>query len=134
MWGGSFVATKVLTEHGLGPVEIYIYRFVLAYILVLISCHKKLLAHNWRDELLFLTCGLCGSSIYFIAENTAVTYTRVSDVSMITTLSPLLTTFLIAALYKSERYMVLHRLGNRLSRSGLHNIQGRVYRASRGRP
>lgn len=41
MWGGSFVATKVLTEHGLGPVEIYIYRFVLAYILVLISCHKN---------------------------------------------------------------------------------------------
>ena len=103
VWGGSFVATKVLTENGLGPVEIYIYRFVLAYLLMLISCHKRLLAHNWRDEMLFLICGLCGSSIYFIAENTAVTYTRASDVSMITTLSPLLTTLLIAALYKSER-------------------------------
>lgn len=103
MWGGSFVATKVLTENGLGPVEIYIYRFALAYILTLISCHNQFFSHNWRDELLFLVCGLCGSSIYFIAENTAVTYTRVSDVSMITTLSPLLTTLLIAALYKSER-------------------------------
>ena len=103
MWGGSFVSTKVLVNNGLGPVEIYIYRFLLAYILVLIGCHRKLLANSWRDEFLFLICGLCGSSIYFIAENNAVTYTRVSDVSMITTLSPLLTTLLIGALYKTER-------------------------------
>lgn len=103
MWGGSFVATKVLINNGLGPVEIYIYRFILAYVLVLIGCHKKLMADTWRDELLFLVCGLCGSSIYFIAENNAVDYTRVSDVSMITTLSPLLTTLLIGALYKADR-------------------------------
>lgn len=103
MWGGSFVSTKVLVNNNLGPVEIYIYRFLLAYVLVLIGSHTKLWANSWRDELLFLVCGLCGSSIYFIAENTAVTYTRVSDVSMITTLSPLLTTLLIGALYKTER-------------------------------
>lgn len=52
---------------------------------------------------MFAVCGLCGSSIYFIAENTAVEYTRVSDVSMITSLSPLLTTLLIGALYRTER-------------------------------
>ncbi len=86
MWGASFVSTKVLTNHGLGPVEIYIYRFVMAYVLVLCVCHKKLMANSWRDELLFAVCGLCGGSIYFIAENNAVNYTRVSDVSMITTL------------------------------------------------
>lgn len=103
MWGGSFVSTKVLINYGLGPVEIYVYRFLLAYFLVVIACHKKLLANSWRDEFLFLICGLCGSSIYFIAENNAVNYTRVSDVSMITTLSPLLTTLLIGALYKAER-------------------------------
>ena len=103
MWGGSFVSTKVLINNHLGPVEIYIYRFVMAYLLVLAMCHKKILANNWRDEFLFLVCGLCGSSIYFIAENNAVNYTRVSDVSMITTLSPLLTTLLIGALYKNER-------------------------------
>ncbi len=103
MWGGSFVATKVLINHALGPIEIYIYRFILAYILLLIICHDRLWARTWRDELLFAVCGLCGSSIYFIAENTAVEYTRVSDVSMITSLSPLLTTLLIGALYRTER-------------------------------
>ncbi|MBD5224910.1 MAG: DMT family transporter [Bacteroidales bacterium] len=103
MWGASFVSTKVLVNNGLGPVEIYIYRFIMAYALVLIACHKKLFANNWRDELLFAVCGLCGGSIYFIAENNAVNYTRVSDVSMITTLAPLITTLLIGLLYRSER-------------------------------
>lgn len=103
MWGASFISTKVLTLNHVGPVEIYLYRFLIAYILVLIGCHKKILANSWRDEFLFLLCGLCGSSIYFIAENNAVMYARVSDVSMITTLAPLLTTLLIGALYKAER-------------------------------
>lgn len=103
VWGASFVSTKVLTNNGLGAVEIYIYRFVLAYILILASCHKRLFAYTLRDELLFVVCGLCGGSIYFIAENNAVHYTRVSDVSMITTLAPLLTTLLVGALYKDER-------------------------------
>lgn len=103
VWGASFVSTKVLTNAGLGAVEIYIYRFVLAYLLVLAACHKRIFADNLRDELLFAVCGLCGGSIYFIAENNAVNYTRVSDVSMITTLAPLLTTLLVGALYKNER-------------------------------
>lgn len=103
VWGASFVSTKVLTNCNLGPVEIYVYRIGLAYLLVLAACHKQIRANSWRDELLFAVCGLCGGSIYFIAENTAVNYTRVSEVSMITTLSPLLTTLLIGALYKAER-------------------------------
>ena len=98
-----FVSTKVLTNHNLGAVEIYIYRALMAYVLLLIASHKQIRANSWRDEFLFAVCGLCGGSIYFIAENNAVNYTRVSEVSMITTLSPLLTTLLIGALYKNER-------------------------------
>lgn len=102
-WGGSFVSAKVLLDAGLSAVEVYIYRFTLAYLLLLIVCHKKLLANNWRDELWFLVCGLCGGSIYFIAEIAALNYTLTSNVSLITTTSPLFTILLIGALYKSER-------------------------------
>lgn len=103
VWGTSFVSTKVLIDNGLHAVEIYIYRFLLAYLLVLAFCHKKLWANSLRDELLLMVCGLCGGSIYFIAENTAVNYTLVSNVSLITTLAPLFTTLLIGILYKNER-------------------------------
>ncbi len=102
-WGVSFVSTKVLLENGLGPAEIYIYRFVLAYILVLIACHKRLWANSLRDELLFMVCGLCAGSIYFIAENMALEYTYVTNVSLLVTTSPLITTFLMWLIYKNEK-------------------------------
>ena len=41
--------------------------------------------------------------MFFISENTAVQYTLVSNVSLITTTSPLLTVMIVAALYKTQR-------------------------------
>lgn len=102
-WGASFISTKVLLQHGLGAVEIYIYRFVLAYLLTFIICPKPLFCRSLRHELLFMLCGVCGGSVYFIAENTAVMYTLVSNVSLIVTTAPLFTALLVSVLYKSER-------------------------------
>lgn len=103
VWGMSFVSTKVLTENSMSPVEIYIYRFTLAYILIWGFSYKRLWARSLRDEILFIVLGLTGGSVYFIAENIAVTQTMVANVSMITSLSPLLTVFIIGFLYKNER-------------------------------
>ncbi len=102
-WGISFVSTKVLLENGLGPAEIYIYRFILAYLMILIVCHKRILSNSFRDELLFIICGLCAGSIYFIAENMALEYTFVSNVSLLVTTSPLITTLLMWFIYKNEK-------------------------------
>jgi drug/metabolite transporter (DMT)-like permease len=102
-WGVSFVSTKVLLEHGLKPTEVYIYRTFLAYLLVFMVCHKRILSNSLRDELLFVACGLCAGSLYFIAENTALEYTLVSNVSLIVTLAPLITTILLGSIYKSEK-------------------------------
>ena len=102
-WGVSFVSTKVLLEHGINPTEVYVVRTLLAYLLVLCVCHKRIFSNSLRDELLFVSCGLCAGSLYFIAENTALEYTLVSKVSLIVTLSPLITTLLVGAIYKNER-------------------------------
>ncbi|MDE5608675.1 MAG: DMT family transporter [Muribaculaceae bacterium] len=103
VWGLSFVSTKVLTDKGLHPIEIYLYRFILAYIILLIICHKKIFAYSLRDELLFVVLGLTGGSLYFIAENIAVTKTLVANVSLLTSLTPIITVFLVGCMYKSER-------------------------------
>lgn len=102
-WGLSFVSTRILLDNGLGPVEIYIYRFAIAYVLILLFSHKRLFSHSWRDEWMFALCGICSGSIYFIAENTALKYTLVTNVSLLTALSPLITAFLAGFLYKNER-------------------------------
>ena len=103
IWGGSFVSTKVLLDNGMNPAEIYVYRFVLAYLLVLIMSHAKMWSNNLRDELQFMLVGLTGGSIYFLAENTALEYTLTTNVSLLTSTSPLLTSLLVGLLYKSER-------------------------------
>lgn len=103
MWGYSFVSSKVLLENGLGPVQIYVLRFLLAYAIVLCLNHRKIIAQTLRDEFLFAVCGLCAGSLYFIAENTALEYTLTTNVSLLTSMSPLITALLVALVYRTEK-------------------------------
>lgn len=102
-WGVSFISTKVLLDNGLHPIEIYIYRFVLAYLAILLVAHKRIFSNSWNHEITFMLGGLFGGSIYFISENVALEYTLVSNVSLITSLSPLLTVLLIGFVYRTDR-------------------------------
>lgn len=102
-WGISFVNTRVLLDHGFSPIEVYVFRCIIAYTLLLAFCHKKMRALNNQHELLFLLCGICGGSVYFIAENVALVYTSTTNVSLITSTSPLINALLVGLLYKDER-------------------------------
>ncbi len=103
MWGYSFVSSKVLLDNGLGPVQIYVLRFIIAYAVVTCFCHKRLFAASVTDEFLLMLCGLTSGSLYFIAENTALQYTLATNVSLLTSMSPLLTAILLGLLYKHEK-------------------------------
>ncbi len=87
----------------MGPTQIYVCRFILAYLLILLLSHKRLFSDSWRDELSFAICGLCAGSIYFIAENTALEYTLTTNVSLLTSMSPLITALLAGMVYKTEK-------------------------------
>ena len=119
MWGYSFVSSKVLLDNGLGPVHIYFYRFVLAYLMVLFISHKRHWASNWRDEGLFVVCALTSGSLYFIAENTALQYTLTTNVSLLTSLSPLITTMLVGLVYKTEKFGIGTWLGSAIAVAGV---------------
>lgn len=130
-WGASFVFTHDLVTppdivdgvnrggFGMGPVEVYVYRILLAYLMLLVFEHKQFISHSWRDELLFMVIGMCGGSIYFIAENTAVKYSLPSNVSLITTLSPILTTILVGFIYKNEKPSMWIYLGSLIAFAGV---------------
>lgn len=101
-WGGSFISTKVLMEEGgFTPVEVYVYRFTLAYFLMLLITFKKILANNWKDELQFVLCGICAGTLYFLTENYALKYTTAGNVSLLSAISPIFTTLLMALVYRS---------------------------------
>lgn len=100
-WGTSFLSSKVLMVNGgFTPVEVFIYRFTFAYVLLLLFTYKKILANNSRDEFLFLICGLCAGSIYFVTENYALKYTSTGNVSLLVSIAPIFTTALMAVLYR----------------------------------
>ena len=109
IWGTTFVSTKILIQHGLTPSEIFFYRFVLAYICMWSISRKKLFANRFKDELLLFLAGLCGGTIYFLTENTALGITLASNVSLIVCTSPILTTFL-SYLFKRKEPFTRHLL------------------------
>lgn len=102
IWGSTFIATKTLINQGLTPVEIFTYRFSLAYLCLLAFCHQKLMANTWRDEGLFLLAGLTGGSLYFISENSALEITMASNVSLIVCTTPVLTVLLSSFFFKEK--------------------------------
>lgn len=100
-WGCSFLSTKVLMEEGgFTPVETYVYRFALAYLCLLALTFRHLRSRSWRDELQFLVCGICSGTLYFITENYALKYTTTGNVSLLSSVSPIFTTLLMAIVFK----------------------------------
>ncbi|MDR3272948.1 MAG: DMT family transporter [Flavobacteriaceae bacterium] len=104
IWGTTFIATKVLINNGLTPEEIFLYRFSMAYIVTCFFAPKKLFSNTLKDEFLFLLLGLCGGSFYFMAENTALGITLVSNVSLILCTTPILTAVLSFLVYRKDKF------------------------------
>lgn len=100
-WGVSFLSSKVLMVDGnFSPVEVFVYRFVFAYFVILAFTFKKIRSNNIKDEFLLFLCGVCGGTIYFIAENYALQYTTTANVSLLVCISPIFTTVFMAVLYR----------------------------------
>lgn len=118
-WSVAFLNTRVLLDYGLSPLEIYVIRFVIAYVGLLLLTRCRLRWLGWRDELALLACGTCGGTIYFLAENTAVKLTLVSDVAIIVALAPLLTALLSCIVNRDERFTVMMFLGSLVAFAGV---------------
>ena len=89
IWGLTFISTKVLIEHGLSPQEIFLLRFLMAYLGIWFISPRKLFADNWKDELWLLWGGVTGGSFYFFTENTALEITLATNVAFIVCTAPL---------------------------------------------
>ena len=103
IWGCTFVQTKVLINSGLRPDEIFTLRFIIAYVLMLPFSWRRLFLGSFKDELVALSLGLTGGSLYFLTENYALAYGYCSNVSLIVCLTPLVTALIVGFFYPAER-------------------------------
>ena len=106
VWGVTFISTKVLINTGFTPAQIFTIRFSIAYIGIWGVClfkggrDKVLFTRSLKDELMMLVQGVSGGSLYFLTENTALSYTQASNTSFIVCIAPLLTLLMTLALKK----------------------------------
>lgn len=122
IWGSTFVFTKLLLVGGLSAAQIFVLRFIIAYVLLLCLClcrGIRWLSRTWRDELLMAALGLTGGSLYFLTENSAMNYTTTTNTSLIVCLCPLFASALIGLFYKSERLTRRQTLGTVMAAVGV---------------
>lgn len=103
LWGTTFVSTKTLLGHGLTPADIMFYRFLQAYIIMWFFSPHLHWPKNLKDELLFIGAGICGGSLYFLTENSALKLTLASNVALLVGTAPILTVLLSRFLLKTGR-------------------------------
>ena len=103
IWSVAFVGNKVLLQH-LTPIEIMLYRFALAWGLLLLLYPRQLLPRSLRDEAYFFLLGFLGIFVYFLLENFALRYTQASNVGLYMGAIPILTALLAHFLIRGERF------------------------------
>lgn len=102
IWSITFISTKVLLQN-LSPIEIMFYRYVIAYITLIIAYPKIHKSSGLKEELLFLSAGLFGGTIYFLAENYALKFSLASNVGLLVAAAPLLTAIAAHLFMKDEK-------------------------------
>lgn len=100
VWGTTFLVSKLLLET-YTPVQIMLLRFALAYGMLWIICPKRQICG--REELGFLLMSLFGNTLYFLAENSALSFTFASNVSILVSAAPVLTAVLFLLFKREEK-------------------------------
>lgn len=124
IWGSTFVFTKLLLLSGLSPAQIFTFRFLIAYVLLVAfsfcqGCRFRWFSGSWKDELLMLTLGVTGGSLYFLTENEALNYTTTTNTSLIVCSCPLVAALLISQSYKSQQLRKMQVLGSLIAVVGV---------------
>ena len=109
VWGTTFIATKLLLT-AYTPLQIMLMRFALAYAVLWLLRPKALLV-DLKTELRFCLLGLFGCTLYFLTENTALTYTLAANVSILVASAPILTALLAHLFLRDEPFSRNNLLG-----------------------
>ncbi len=107
-WGTTFISTKILLAD-LSPLQIMLSRYLIGYLALLLLHPKFHRSEGRKVELHCLILAIFGSTLYFWAENTALSYTQASNVSLLVSCAPILTA-VAAHLFTRERSLTTARI------------------------
>ena len=123
IWGTTFVFTKLLLMAGLTAAQIFVLRFIIAYVMLLVYALAKtnfrMFTSTWKDELLMVGLGVTGGSLYFLTENSAMIYTTTTNTSLIVCLCPLFAALFAALFFRSLRLHGIQIVGSVMAAIGV---------------
>ena len=105
VWGSTFISTKILLT-AFTPVEILVYRFLLAWLLLFIVYPHVHKPEGLKIELQLLAAGISGGSLYFLAENYALHFSLASNVSLLVSTAPIFTAIGAHFFLKDEKLSI----------------------------
>ena len=118
VWGTTFISSKLLLAQ-FHPVEIVIFRCLAAWIILFLLSPKPLLPKSLTLELPFVLAGLTGLTIYYLFENTALTYTLASNCGIVLSTAPMFTALALWISRRASRPRWTFFLGFLLAMSGI---------------
>ncbi len=121
IWSVTFVATKILLI-SFTPAEILFIRFLLGFTALFIIYPKFAPRYNLKNEILFIFAGLFGICLYMLLENTALSYTLVSNVGFLISISPFISALLAYLFLKDEKLKPMFFIGIILALCGVSMI------------
>jgi drug/metabolite transporter (DMT)-like permease len=121
VWSVAFVGNKALL-HYISPIEVMLYRFTLAWALMLFLAPVTGTLRSLRHELYFFFLGFLGIFVYFLLENYALKYTQASNVGLYMGAIPILTALLAHFFVRDERFRLRLLLGFAVALAGMGMI------------
>ena len=91
----------------MSPIQILLYRSVFAYGLLFAMSPRLQTFSSVKNEVLYFLSGLCGITLYFLLENTALLYTYSSNAALLVTASPLFTVLIASFIIKTHAFSKL---------------------------
>ena len=102
IWSATYISTKILLK-SFYPIEISLFRFTIAYIFLLIIRPKFDFRISIKKDKYFILAGFLGMFLYYFVENLATKYTYASNVALIVSSIPIITSILAHLINKDEK-------------------------------
>ena len=111
IWSVTYVATDMLLSAGFTAMHILILRFTLALAVLYLIKPKLCFAKSLKEELVFVVLSFFGMSLYYLFENFAIGKTDGTNVSILISFAPILTTVGAALVLKREKITRMTLIG-----------------------
>lgn len=121
LWGTTYISTKILLKD-FSPIEILFFRFAIGCIILMIAYPHRLRITVKKHELYFALAGFIGVTLFFLIENSALTYSTASNVGVIVCISPFFTAIFSHFLFENEKLKPQFFLGFIIAIAGVFLI------------